>query len=116
MEFFIIIHVVLGALAANAGVVLRRAKRDPGSAPLWVYSPLSFLAEKVCFLVALLAIPTTFFEYGIQWTMATIVELFVGAAVAGFIPTAISLIIHFLGPFIAIYILGALWGFWFIPI
>ena len=118
MHFFIISHVILGFLAGNSGFVIRIGNREPGFQPKWVLvSPVSYVFEKICYLAALLAIPTTFFEYGLLWTFATFGELCIGALLCGLITHwPLRWFLHSVGPFVSIYILGALWGFWYIPI
>ena len=111
--FFVIVHLIIGLIAGNASYIQRRAPHNTSSYPLWIYSSWGSITLSFTVLSGVLAPLTTLINYNITYTVLTIIEIFVGAFIVGFLPIRIKLIIALTGPVILFYIFGLLWGFWY---
>ena len=85
MAFYFTVHFVLGMLAGNSVNIIMKAQSNVAAYPLWLNNSLwSTLGSSVMVFSAILALPTTFFEWGFMYTMATLGQLILGAFVVGF--------------------------------
>ena len=117
MAFYFTVHFLLGFLAGNSVNIIMKAQSNVAAYPLWLNNSLwSTLGSSIMVFSAILAIPTTFFQWGLTYTMATLGELVLGAFIVGFFPIPLRIILVAIGPIISIAIMGALWGFWYLYI
>jgi hypothetical protein len=72
-----------------------------------------FVVAITCFS-ALAAPITTLIQWNIGLALLTIGEIILGAFIVSFMPLHLRLILNVISPIIAIVIMGALWGFWYI--
>jgi len=114
MQFYFVVHTLLGMIAGNSGNIQMKAKANVGAFPLWVHGPWGTLGASVGVLSALASIVTTFSQWGFSWALVTIAEIVFGAAVVGFLPMGLRLVLAAIGPIVCVVIMGALWGFWYI--
>ena len=112
MGFYFAVHLLLGALAGNSGSIISKIGTYPSQYPRWMWSPWATYGTALSGFCALAAIPTTFVEWGFLWTLATIGELALGAALVVIFPLSIRFLLVAVGPIISVVIIGALWGFW----
>ena len=112
MGFYFTVHLILGALAGSSGSIMSKISSHPSQYPKWMWSPWATYGTALSGLCALAAIPTTFVEWGFLWTLATIGELALGAALIVVLPLSIRFLLVGIGPIISVVIIGALWDFW----
>ena len=117
MSYYFTIHLILGLLAGNSVNLILKARSDPNRYPLWLIN--SFWATIGGFLMvfsAIFAIPTSFFQWGLLYCMATIGEILLGAFIVGFFPITLRIFLALIGPIISVSFIGSLWGFWYLHI
>ena len=112
--FFVIVHLIIGLSAGNAAYIQRRAPRNVASYPLWIYSSWGNIALSFTVFSTVAASITTLVNYNLVYAGLTVIEIFVGAFLVGFLPIRIKLILALIGPLITTIILGNLWGFWYL--
>ena len=112
--FFVVVHVIIGLIAGNAAYIQRRAPHNASSYPIWIYSSWGNITLSLTVLSVFAAPITTFINYNISYTALTIIEIFIGAFLVGFLSMRIKFIIALIGPAIIAIILGDLWGFWYL--
>lgn len=116
MAFYLITHLLLGLIAANGARVVARY-RPVSSLPLWVLTSGWFpLGNSLSIFCAFAAIPTTFFKWGLLWSLVTLAQVFLGAFLAAFIPITTSNLLLLIGPVVSLILTGSLWGLWYIPL
>ena len=115
MGFYFVVHTLLGLVAASSAQIVTGAKHSVASYPLWVQNSVWASGGAFCSMIcAFLAIPTTFFSWGLTYTFYTIGEIILGLVIAGLMPQPIKILMLIIGPIVSIVIMGALWGFWYI--
>lgn len=114
MTFYIVVHVILGGLAGNSAAILTKAAEMPGQFPKWIHAPWVQMATLFSGMCALAAIPTTFVQWDLMWSLATILELAIGQVLVVLLPMGLRVVLVAVGPFVCFYLMGALWGFWYI--
>jgi hypothetical protein len=114
MLFYFITHTILGILVGNSTNIQKHAKNDVVSYPLWVNGPWGIIVVAITGFCALAAPITTIIQWNIGWALLTVGEIILGAFIVGFIPMHFRLILNAISPIIAVIIMGALWGFWYI--
>ena len=114
MLFYFITHTILGILAANSILIQKHAKNDVSSYPYWVNGPWGPVVVAITCFSALAAPITTLIQWNIGLALLTIGEIILGAFIVSFIPLHLRLILNVISPIIAIVIMGAFWGFWYI--
>jgi hypothetical protein len=114
MEFYFTVHLILGALAGSSGAIMTKINVSPSQFPKWLWSPYAVYGTLTSGICALASIPTTFMEWGFNWTLATIGELVLGSILVVLLPMPIRILLVGIGPVISVVIMGALWGFWWI--
>lgn len=114
MLFYFIVHTIIGFNAGNIANIQMKARQQVGMYPLWVHGGYGTIAASICVFAAFAAPVTTFVQWGLGWTMATVGEVFLGALLAGFFPLPARLFLAAIGPIVTGIIMGALWGFWYI--
>jgi hypothetical protein len=112
VAFYFFVHLILGALAGSSGSIVSKLSESPSQYPKWMWSPWAIYGTTLSGICAIAAIPTTFVEWGFLWTLATIGELVLGAALVVVLPLSIRFLLVAVGPVISVVIIGALWGFW----
>lgn len=112
--FFVVVHVTIGLIAGNAAYIQRRAPHNAVSYPLWIYSSWGSITLSLTVLSAFAAPITTLINYNISYAALTVIEIFIGAFLVGFLSMRIKFIIALIGPAIIAIILGDLWGFWYL--
>ena len=117
MAYYITVHIILGLLAGNCVNIIMKARANVAAYPLWLNNSLwASLGSFIMVFAAILSFPTTFLQWGLSYTMATLGELVVGAFIVGFFPYPLRIILVAIGPIVSIALIGALWGFWYIHI
>ena len=114
MEYYFIVHTILGMVAGASGWTAKRAKVSVASVPLWAHGPWGSLSSSISVLGAFAAVITTAINYPLVWSLATIGELFLGAFIVGFLQTSIIFLLTMISIPVNIVILGSLWGFWYL--
>ena len=112
--FFFIAHLIIGLSAANAAYIQRRAPYNVATYPQWIYSSWGNIALSFTVFSTVAAIITTLVNYNLAYAGLTVIEIFVGAFIVGFLPIRLKLILALAGPLITTIILGNLWGFWYL--
>lgn len=115
MGFYIVTHILLGAMAGNAAWLLNYSKQFPSQVPVWF---LTTRYPTYIFWIsigsAVLSIPTTLVQWGFMWSLATIGELLAGVFLVGLIPFTGRILLLISSIPLTIVIMGALWGLWYI--
>lgn len=118
MEFYVVVHIVIGFLAGTGSVLIsdwNKADFDQRmNMPYWVVNGLGYKIGLLCLLGALLALLTSLVNFGFYYALLTFGEMLVGVFITRLIPVKARYIALLLSPLILIYLLGALWGLWFI--
>ena len=114
MDFYFIVHTLLGLVAANAGNIQMRSKQSVGAFPLWVHGFWGVVGGLVTILCAFGAVATTTIQWGFGWALYTIGEIVLGAVIVMFLPMGLRFLIALMGPIVSVVIMGMLWGFWYI--
>ena len=114
MLYYFIMHTLLGVFAGNAANIYKNSKLNVGAYPLYVHGPYGQLVLAIASLSIIAAPVTTFINWGILWTLATIGELFLGAFLVGLVPMQIRFFMNAISPIVIVVIMGSLWGFWYI--
>ena len=114
MDFYFIVHTLLGLVAANAGNIQMRSKQSVGAFPLWVHGFWGVVGGLVTILCAFAAVATTTIQWGFGWALYTIGEIVLGAVIVMFLPMGLRFLIAWIGPIFSVVIMGMLWGFWYI--
>ena len=114
MLFYFITHTILGMLVGNSTNIQKHARLNIASFPLWILGPWGTIVVVITAFSAIAAPVTTLIQWNIGWALLTVGEIILGAFVVGLIPMHIRLILNAVSPIIAIIIMGALWGFWYI--
>ena len=114
MNFYIVVHILMGISTGAAAHTQKLAGISPSQAPKWAYGPLGSLSATFAFFAAVAAVITTAVQYPIVWALATLAELVAGAFIAGLIPTGLRFLFALIAIPLNVVILGALWGFWYI--
>ena len=114
MQFYFIVHTILGMVAANSSNLQMAAQTRVGAFPLWIHGSWGAIGVSLGIFSALASIVTTFTQWGFSWALITLAELVFGAVLVGFLPMGVRLFLAALGPIICVVIMGSLWGFWYI--
>lgn len=115
MFFYFTVHVILGLLVGCSVKIMKDSEYSTADYPLWLKnSTWANISPILCGICAFLAIPTTFFNWGLTYTFYTVFELILGVMITALVPTSIRILMLAIGPVISIIIMGALWGFWYI--
>ena len=114
MLFYFITHTILGMLVGNSTNIQKHARSNFTSFPLWILGPWGTIVVVITVFSAIAAPVTTLIQWNIGWALLTVGEIILGAFVVGLIPMHIRLLLNAVSPIIAIIIMGALWGFWYI--
>jgi hypothetical protein len=113
MGFYFIVHTLLGLLAASANILVQQGRADTCSVPLWVHRHGPLFAAGG-FFACIAAIITTLANYGVVWAGITVAELFLGAVIAWTLSMSARAFLVLTSPVSVVFILGALWKFWFV--
>lgn len=111
MTFYFIAHVLLGIIPAAASLLVMRGRGSVASVPFWVHSfaPMFFIGGLLaCFGATI----TTFVNFGLMWTLATLAEIALGAIIAAMLPMGLQAFLVMTSPITILAILGDLWKFW----
>jgi len=114
MLFYFVVHTTLGFCAGNCANIQIKSRQGYGDYPLWVYGPWGTIGAGVCTFSAFAAPVTTLFQWGIGWALVTVLEVVLGAFVAGMLPMGLRILLALVCPIATILIMGALWGFWYL--
>ena len=114
MNFYIVVHLLMGVSLGAAAHTQKLAGISPAQTPKWAWGPLGSLSATFAFFAAIAAVITTVVQYPVLWALATLAELVAGAFIAGFIPTGLRFLFALIAIPLNVVILGALWGFWYI--
>lgn len=118
MEFYVIVHIVIGFLAGSGAVLItdwNKADFDQRmDMPYWVVNGLGHKIGLLCLGGAFLALITSLVNFGLYYALMTFGELLIGVFITRLIPIKARYIALIASPLVLLYLLGALWGFWFI--
>jgi|SaaInlV_120m_DNA_3_1039746.scaffolds.fasta_scaffold23467_1 hypothetical protein len=115
MGFYFVTNTILGALAGNSAILVRLRASFPSEVPQWMLTSNFYrVINVVAGWSAGLAILTTFLQWGFMWSLATLGEVLLGVLLVTFVPTTLRIILFILTIPLAVVILGAFWGFWYI--
>ena len=114
MNFYIIVHLLIGVAAGSAAHTQKVAAINPAQAPKWAWGPWGSFSATFAFFAAVAAVITTAVQYPVLWALATFAELVAGAFIAGLIPTGLRFLFALIAIPLNVVILGALWGFWYL--
>lgn len=118
MEFYVIVHIAIGFLAGSGAVLIsdwNKANFDQQmDMPYWVVNGLGYKIGLLCLGSAFLALITSLVNFGLYYALLTLGEMLVGVFITRLVPIKARYIALILSPLILLYLLGALWGFWFI--
>lgn len=115
MEFYFIVHTILGILVGTTSWVNTAQRARPMDFPNWaINSPWMFMSGVVSTVSALLSIITTAVQYDLLWALATIAEIVLGIIVSAMVPSAAKIMVTAITIPLCVIIMGALWGFWYL--
>ena len=114
MGFYFVIHVIIGLCASSIQVTMKLAGNSPGQAPLWASGLWGTLSLSIASISVMGSIITTAIKFPIIWVLAAFGEILLGFIVAAFLPLGFRFLVAALSVPINIFILGAIWGFWYI--
>ena len=117
MIFYVIANGLIGLFGGNATDIYRKSRNNSsylGQLPMWAFGTGGAFVTSVCFLAMIAAVITSFVNFGLMFGLITIVEIFVGAALASVLPLTLRVLLFAVSPIIILIIMGALWGLWFI--
>ena len=109
--YIFLVHTIIGFNAGNLANIQMKAKNNPAHFPLWLRSAYVTIGANICIFVAFAAPLTTLVQWGVGWTFATIVEIILGAFLAGLFPMGLRIILALIAPVISLIIIAGLWGF-----
>ena len=112
MGFYVIVHILLGVLAGASANSVMKARSSPPHYPMWLQGAWVPNWAMITCGLALIAIVTSLFQWGIVYSLLTIGELIFGALLAGFMPRSMQVLATAVGPIITILMMGAVWGWW----
>jgi hypothetical protein len=114
MNFYFIVHTLLGIAAMSAAITFAQALQNPASTPTWAWGKTGMQIAGCSLAGVLLAMITTLMNFGFLWTLATVAEIFLGCIIAFFLPTGLRFMFGVASPVVTVVILGALWKFWYL--
>ena len=116
MNIYIIAYVTLGLVGGVVGWWVRvKNSGNYGNLPLWmITTPYMNIIMAFCSISILVALITTFINYGLKYFFYSILEFLLGGFLSGFFRTNKSIILVILAIPINIIVIGAFWGLWFI--
>lgn len=116
MNFYFFSYVTLGLIFGVTGWWVRvKNSGNYMSLTAWMITTpyLQIISTFLTFSV-LLALLTTFINYGLKYFFYSLLEFFLGIFLSGFLRTSPFIILVILAIPISVIILGAFWGFWYI--
>ena len=114
MLFYFVTHTILGMLVGNSTNIHKHARVNIASFPLWILGPWGTIVVALTAFSAIAAPITTLIQWNVGWALLTVGEIILGAFLVGLVPMHIRLLLNAVSPIIAMIIMGALWGFWYI--
>jgi hypothetical protein len=113
MLFYFLTHTFLGLSFGSIQTLNKVAKFNVAMVPKWVWS-YGGIIENLTFACCIFAIITTFVKFTIGWALLTSFEVMLGIFIAKLLGSEIRTFIS-ITSFISVpYIMGGLWGWWWI--
>ena len=115
MTFYFFSYALLGGLAANNSWWVRRGSQFPSSVPIWMLNTKNLIViTAICNVISLLALGTSWVNFGFVWFLASVGEAFLGAFLIGLLPHTLRILLVIISLPVCILLIGAFWGFWYI--
>lgn len=115
MGFYFLAHMLLGVIAGSAGQIVLRVKNvDAWNVPSWFHHPIARVLSLFGLSACIVAVITSFVNYGLTWAAVTIAEIALGAMIAAALPKEGHALAVITSPITIPFMLGTLWKFWLV--
>lgn len=116
MNFYFYAYITLGLIYGVTGWWVRvKNSGNYMSLPQWmITTPYLHFIMAFSSISILLALITTFINYGLKYLFYSILEFLLGVFFSGFLRTNTFIILVILAVPINITVIGAFWGLWYI--